>query len=105
MSNISSPSLKIRGPYDAKVCSCGLKAPLKASWTNLNPGRRFYGCAKFDGTSKNGHCNYFCWVDPSACLSKIEVGPFLNKKVKELQNEVTSMKRTARTFKIMLGVS
>nr|GEV15174.1 zinc finger, GRF-type [Tanacetum cinerariifolium] len=25
-------------------CACGLKAVIRTSWTNRNPGRRFYGC-------------------------------------------------------------
>ena len=28
-------------------CHCGLISPLTTSWTNFNPGRRFYGCAKY----------------------------------------------------------
>ncbi|GKA30419.1 zinc finger, GRF-type containing protein [Tanacetum coccineum] len=25
-------------------CACGLEAVIRTSWTNRNPGRRFYGC-------------------------------------------------------------
>ncbi|GJS79517.1 zinc finger, GRF-type containing protein [Tanacetum coccineum] len=25
-------------------CACGLEAVMRTSWTNRNPGRRFYGC-------------------------------------------------------------
>ncbi|GJX81898.1 zinc finger, GRF-type containing protein [Tanacetum coccineum] len=25
-------------------CACGLEAVIRTSWTNQNPGRRFYGC-------------------------------------------------------------
>ncbi|CAI0625615.1 unnamed protein product, partial [Linum tenue] len=34
---------------------------LKTSWTEANPGRRFYGCSKY-GT--DGACNFFRWHDP-----------------------------------------
>ncbi|CAI0433330.1 unnamed protein product, partial [Linum tenue] len=34
----------------------------RTSWTDANPGRRFYGCSKF-GT--NRACNYFRWYDPA----------------------------------------
>ncbi|GJV51481.1 hypothetical protein Tco_1447222 [Tanacetum coccineum] len=26
-------------------CACGLEAVIMTSWTNRNPGRRFYGCS------------------------------------------------------------
>ncbi|PWA35302.1 zinc finger, GRF-type [Artemisia annua] len=26
------------------VCTCGKPAVVKTSWTNRNPGRRFFGC-------------------------------------------------------------
>ncbi|GJX91111.1 hypothetical protein Tco_0344437, partial [Tanacetum coccineum] len=28
----------------AARCACGLEAVIRTSWTNRNPGRRFYGC-------------------------------------------------------------
>ncbi|CAI0552644.1 unnamed protein product [Linum tenue] len=43
-------------------CFCGDPAVLKTSWTDGNPGRRFFGCSKY-GT--NGACNYFRWHDPA----------------------------------------
>lgn len=34
---------------DAPMCYCGLRSPLRTSMTTANPGRRFYGCARYDG--------------------------------------------------------
>jgi hypothetical protein len=43
-----------------RTCYCGLTSYMKTSWTETNPGRRYYGCPKFRvGT----HCKFFEWVD------------------------------------------
>ncbi|KAK3436428.1 hypothetical protein EUGRSUZ_C01025 [Eucalyptus grandis] len=39
---------------------CGLPSPRRTSWTRINLGRRFYGCARYKEASK---CKYFKWVD------------------------------------------
>ncbi|KAK8574053.1 hypothetical protein V6N13_097047 [Hibiscus sabdariffa] len=36
-------------------CNCGLDADLRTSWSNANPGRRFFGCSKY-GAGRN--CNF-----------------------------------------------
>ncbi|KAK3406212.1 hypothetical protein EUGRSUZ_K02370 [Eucalyptus grandis] len=41
-------------------CFCGFPSPRRTSWTRTNPGRRFYGCARYREGSK---CKYFKWVD------------------------------------------
>ncbi|KAK9288699.1 hypothetical protein L1049_017162 [Liquidambar formosana] len=35
-------------------CHCGVRAPKITSETNLNPGRRFYGCANYKPSSGKG---------------------------------------------------
>lgn len=37
------------------ICTCGSPSALKISWTDLNPGRRFFKCNR---------CNFFLWLDP-----------------------------------------
>ena len=34
-----------------RFCHCGLLAPRWTSWTNWNPGRRFFGCRYYDQVS------------------------------------------------------
>ncbi|KAF8031157.1 hypothetical protein BT93_D0379 [Corymbia citriodora subsp. variegata] len=43
-----------------RFCYCGLPSPRRTSWTRMNPGRRFYGCARYREGSK---CKYFKWID------------------------------------------
>ncbi|KAF8044260.1 hypothetical protein BT93_A2295 [Corymbia citriodora subsp. variegata] len=43
------------------TCYCGLQSPILIAKTRKNTGRRFHGCAKFDGL---GCCNFFMWIDP-----------------------------------------
>jgi len=43
-----------------RFCFCGLPSPRRTSWTQINPGRRFYGCARYKEASK---CKYFKWID------------------------------------------
>ncbi|KAJ1377965.1 Zinc finger, GRF-type [Sesbania bispinosa] len=57
-----------------QFCTCGVECKLKVSNTEKNPGRRFFGCGNYDGSSS--HCDYFCWYDPppSKYCSKVIAG-------------------------------
>ena len=41
------------------TCHCDLPAPLWVSWSNRNPGRRFFSCQLFEMG-----CSFFRWYDP-----------------------------------------
>ncbi|KAG4179177.1 hypothetical protein ERO13_A10G090350v2 [Gossypium hirsutum] len=45
------------------VCYCGNLAKLNMSWSNDNPGRRFFGYKKF-GSGFRKPCRFFTWFDP-----------------------------------------
>ncbi|KAL4285264.1 hypothetical protein GQ457_16G010290 [Hibiscus cannabinus] len=45
------------------VCGCGFPAQLKISWSNDNPGRRFFGCKNY-GSLVYRSCRFFSWFDP-----------------------------------------
>ncbi|MBA0627031.1 hypothetical protein Godav_004585, partial [Gossypium davidsonii] len=45
------------------VCYCGNPANLKTSWSNDNPGRRFFGCKKYASGFQNPF-HFFIWFDP-----------------------------------------
>ncbi|XP_058725508.1 uncharacterized protein LOC131596784 [Vicia villosa] len=63
--SISRSSTKQR--YYAGECKCGLDAPLMTSWTDANPGRRFYGCGMYKLYGKKG-CSHFEWYDEEMSL-------------------------------------
>ncbi|XP_050226472.1 uncharacterized protein LOC126676335 [Mercurialis annua] len=42
-------------------CDCNQPAVLRTSWTETNPGRRFFGCYAYQ--SVDG-CDFFYWLDP-----------------------------------------
>ncbi|KAK9065200.1 hypothetical protein SSX86_016583 [Deinandra increscens subsp. villosa] len=106
------------------VCYCRREATIRTSWTELNPGRRFYSCAldvrlivdrflNFVSDSddcrklnvQGGNCGFFGWVDPPMCARSSEVIPgplrsknLLEKEVKKLKGE---LKRKNATVKMM----
>ncbi|XVF08865.1 hypothetical protein REPUB_Repub07fG0041000 [Reevesia pubescens] len=77
---------------------CKKKAPRWTSWTDLNPGRRFYGCPKFSASV----CGFHAWHDPKLFDRGREIILELKKReeilygyVKELKNEVKMLKINA----------
>ena len=44
---------------NCRIDGCRVKAPRWTSWTDENPGRRFYACPNFE----IGSCGYFQWHD------------------------------------------
>ncbi|KAG6713408.1 hypothetical protein I3842_05G150400 [Carya illinoinensis] len=44
----SASSCMVDDFFESPTCWCGLKASLKTSKTNKNPGRRFFACSKYN---------------------------------------------------------
>ncbi|KAK1577794.1 hypothetical protein Q3G72_004815 [Acer saccharum] len=63
-------------------CLCGRRARLCTSWTNANPGRRFWGCSNFRG---DVNCGYFRWHDPPICERSKQIIPGLLRRIQELE--------------------
>ncbi|KAL6555163.1 hypothetical protein OROGR_006421 [Orobanche gracilis] len=61
----STSSMGDAGVRRRVVCKCGVASPLVTSWSKENPGRRFYGCGRYeeDGRRK---CTFFIWHDNEA---------------------------------------
>ncbi|XP_058768557.1 uncharacterized protein At4g04775-like [Vicia villosa] len=112
MSRCSEASSRTKSSSIHGECRCGLDAPLMTSWTDANPGRRFYGCGmyKIQGYKR---CNHFVWYDeemgPRAkdmisklnqrlniANLKIDEGKIqedeLNRKIKKLNTEMKTLK-------------
>ncbi|CAL1354352.1 unnamed protein product [Linum trigynum] len=82
---------------------CGEPTNLKTSWTEANPGIRFYGCRRY-GT--NGACNYFRWLDPALDEYTRNVVLNFHRRIRELEKrqnkEVSKFDRKMVSF-IILG--
>ncbi|KAH1038272.1 hypothetical protein J1N35_040015 [Gossypium stocksii] len=48
---------------------CNKLALRDTSWSDLNPGRRFYGCLDF----QDGGCDFFKWYDGKMCNRATEL--------------------------------
>ncbi|GKD25579.1 zinc finger, GRF-type containing protein, partial [Tanacetum coccineum] len=67
-------------------CSYGLKSVIRTSWTNRNPGRRFYGCPTLSPT----FFNFFQWFNPPMCQRPVQNIPGLLRSHNELE-EILAM--------------
>ncbi|XVF54022.1 hypothetical protein PTKIN_Ptkin05aG0148200 [Pterospermum kingtungense] len=47
------------------LCKCKRLAPRETSWSDANPGRRYYCCTDFKVRGKG--CGFFWWYDPNMC--------------------------------------
>ncbi|MED6219169.1 hypothetical protein PIB30_033377 [Stylosanthes scabra] len=82
-------------------CLCGLRLVLRWSGTELNPGRPFYGCPKYN-TSGKRWCGFFEWADGEedeamAGRSQCEAKPDQVKlnfgsRVSQLESEIRFLK-------------
>ncbi|XP_058725331.1 uncharacterized protein LOC131596624 [Vicia villosa] len=63
-------------------CRCGLEAPLMTSWTDLNPGRHFFGCGMY---KVQGHkrCSHFVWYDDELSSRAKEIISSLQKNLEQ----------------------
>lgn len=70
--------------HGSHVCYCGIDSPMRTSWSDSNPGRRFFGCNNYGVyeclfsfiilisscdyyTCKfqtGNACSFFIWIDP-----------------------------------------
>ncbi|KHN34695.1 hypothetical protein glysoja_011248, partial [Glycine soja] len=66
------------------MCLCNVDAPLVTSWTEDNPGRRFYGCGLYKIIGRKW-CNYYEWHDPLANSCEERIIVTLMKNVDELK--------------------
>ncbi|KAM0072366.1 putative transcription factor GRF family [Helianthus debilis subsp. tardiflorus] len=69
------------------LCNCGEEAKILTSWTDLNPGRRFYSCPKM-----NPGCRRFIgWVDPPMCSRSVCIIPGLLRNKNQLEAEIARL--------------
>ncbi|GJT26634.1 zinc finger, GRF-type containing protein [Tanacetum coccineum] len=73
-------------------CACGLEAVIRTSWTNRNPGRRFYGCLTLSPTC----VNFLRWYDPPMCQRSVQIVPGLLRSRNELEEIVAMVEEKRR---------
>ncbi|KAL8262952.1 hypothetical protein R6Q59_024301 [Mikania micrantha] len=85
-------------------CECGKEAIILTSWTNRNPGRRFYGCP--DQGSK---CRFIGWFDQNQCQRCMDIIPGLLRaknhfavENKNLQEQLKALKSETSKMRKML---
>ncbi|XP_031129330.1 uncharacterized protein LOC116031041 [Ipomoea triloba] len=70
-------------------CHCGQRLKLQTSWTNDNPGRRYWECR-----SENGGqiCGFVRWYDPPMCarLKRIILG--LLRRINRNEEDIARLK-------------
>ncbi|CAN6202348.1 unnamed protein product [Urochloa humidicola] len=67
----------------AVLCQCRMKAPRRISWSEDNPGRRYYRCRRAWSAMD---CGFFLWMDP-------EHTPFMKNLLLDLRNEVWRLRK------------
>lgn len=90
--NPRSPVAYREKPLDyepAQICFCKAKAPRLISWSDLNPGRRYYKC----GANTGPGCTFWKWADP-------EIPPFLNQLIRDLRDNVRELKNENANLKM-----
>ncbi|CAN0846912.1 hypothetical protein LINGRAHAP2_LOCUS19302 [Linum grandiflorum] len=88
---------------DCRRCGCGENIVLLTSWTEDNPGRRFWKCRSRHKTNTRGLRHYFEWHDPPVEKQSKQVINGLLRRLNKLEGEkrdevdsATSCSRTSR---------
>nr|KAJ0212382.1 hypothetical protein LSAT_V11C400184730 [Lactuca sativa] len=79
-------------------CFCGQMAIVRTTWTDKNPGRRFWGYPKEDST-----CGFVGWIDPQMCERSKSIIPGLLRSINKLKTEVGKLKEENQMFKYDIG--
>ncbi|CAL1407992.1 unnamed protein product [Linum trigynum] len=87
----------MEGPF----CHCGDPASLKTSWTDANPGRRFFGCGKF---GRGGTLNYFRWHGPVLDDHVKYLVLNLHRRIRELEKRQQERESNFLTKKVYIFV-
>ncbi|KAL4352011.1 hypothetical protein GQ457_06G006060 [Hibiscus cannabinus] len=63
MRRVATRMGEMEEPIAIPICGCGVPAHLRTSWSNDNPGRRFFACKNHDSLVYQP-CRFFIWFDP-----------------------------------------
>ncbi|KAK9986214.1 hypothetical protein SO802_031165 [Lithocarpus litseifolius] len=94
----SEGSLRRRAPRMC-YCSSHQKPVLVFSWTDNNPGRRFYGCPNYWIGKK---CKFFQWVNDEICECGKVLILEMRLRILKLQAEVSTCKKREKFLTVCL---
>ncbi|KAJ9566970.1 hypothetical protein OSB04_002936 [Centaurea solstitialis] len=80
-------------------CKCGAPTMVRTSWTNTNPGRRFYCCSI--NVSRGIDCPFLGWVDPTPCNRCMVIIPGLLRSKNSVQGELKAKATEAKKWKTL----
>nr|KAJ0185615.1 hypothetical protein LSAT_V11C900490130 [Lactuca sativa] len=72
------------------MCFCKKWAIVRTSWTNNNPGRRFWGCP-----DPNSSCGFIGWHDEPMCARSKVIIPGLLGTINKLRKAIDDIKEQA----------
>ncbi|GKE03308.1 zinc finger, GRF-type containing protein [Tanacetum coccineum] len=72
---------------NVRCTRCGAPSIVRTSWTNTNPGRRFYCCSV--------RCGIIDWYDPEMCPRSVMIIPGLLRSMNALQATVSEQANQA----------
>ncbi|PWA64032.1 zinc finger, GRF-type [Artemisia annua] len=82
------------------VCTCGKSAVVKTSWTNRNPGRRFFGCPTI-----GSNCPFLGWLDPPMCPRSVDIIPGLLRRINAFRGVVEELEEQRSKYKKYIIIS
>ncbi|XP_074378300.1 uncharacterized protein LOC141719829 [Apium graveolens] len=83
-------------------CWCGRAVVLRTSWTDANPGRRFWGCFRYMEQRSNA-CNFHLWFDPPMCQRSRMIIPGLLRRIEKLEEEAEKLEVVVAGMKTKRG--
>ncbi|XP_019198154.1 PREDICTED: uncharacterized protein LOC109191957 [Ipomoea nil] len=71
-------------------CRCGHQLKIRTSWTNENPGRRFWQCSG-GGSHRQVGCGFVDWYDPPMCYRSKRIILGLLKRINKLEEDIRTL--------------
>ena len=69
------------------ICPCGKITKMIASWTDINPRRKYTVCSQ-----EVGSCGYWYWIDEEMCRRSVELIPDLPRGSMQQKSKERNLK-------------
>ncbi|XP_050245945.1 uncharacterized protein LOC126693934 [Quercus robur] len=94
----TNSSVRRRAPM---TCYCNKKLVLVVTWTEDNPGRRFYGCPNYWVGRK---CRFFQWRDDEICERGKVFIPQQRQRIIKLEAELVDCKKREKFLVVVVAL-